>query len=73
MSLEIHQSLSVDQKMYKGGVSMKYVCDVCAWVYDEAAGSPDDGIAPGTKWADMPEGFRCPLCLVGKGRFSEEN
>ena len=52
---------------------MKYVCDVCAWVYDESTGSPDDGIAPGTKWADMPEDFRCPLCLVGKGRFSEEN
>ena len=27
-----------------------YVCDVCGWVYDEAAGDPDNGIAPGTKF-----------------------
>lgn len=29
-----------------------YVCDVCGWVYDEAAGDPDNGIAPGTKFED---------------------
>ena len=52
---------------------MKYVCDVCAWVYDEAAGDPDNGIAPGTKWDDLPEDFLCPLCSVGKDQFSKEN
>ena len=30
-----------------------YVCDVCGWVYDEAAGDPDNGIAPGTKFEDL--------------------
>ena len=39
-----------------------YVCDVCGWVYDEAAGDPDNGIAPGTKFEDLPEDFVCPLC-----------
>ena len=29
---------------------MKYICDVCGWEYDEAAGYPEGGIAPGTKW-----------------------
>ena len=52
---------------------MKYVCDVCGWVYDEATGDPDNGIAPGTKWEDIPENFSCPLCFVGKDQFSEEN
>lgn len=33
----------------------KYVCDVCGWEYDEAAGLPDAGIAPGTKFEDLPE------------------
>ena len=51
---------------------MKYVCDVCGWVYDEAFGDPDNGIAPGTKWEDLPEDFECPLCSVGKDQFSYE-
>ncbi len=51
---------------------MKYICDVCGWIYDEAAGLPDEGIAPGTKFEDLPEDFVCPLCQVGKDMFSEE-
>ena len=50
---------------------MKYVCDVCSWEYDEAAGAPDNDIAPGTKWEDVPEDFLCPLCSVGKDEFSK--
>ena len=43
---------------------MKYVCDVCGWEYDEEKGYPEGGIAPGTKWEDVPEDFECPLCFV---------
>ena len=50
----------------------KYVCDACACVYDEEAGAPELGIAPGTKFEDLPEDFECPLCGVGKDMFSEE-
>ena len=50
---------------------MKYVCDVCGWEYDEEVGYPEGGIAPGTKWEDVPEDFECPLCNVGKDQFSE--
>ena len=50
---------------------MKYVCDVCGWVYDEAVGDADLGIVPGTKFEDLPEDFLCPLCSVGKDFFSE--
>lgn len=49
----------------------KYVCDVCGYIYDEAAGDPDNGIEPGTKWEDVPDDFVCPLCGVGKDEFSE--
>ena len=49
----------------------KYTCTVCGWVYDEAAGDPDNGIAPGTKWEDLPDDFVCPLCGVGKDQFEE--
>ena len=41
---------------------MKYICDVCGWVYDE-----DE---TGAKWEDLPEDFACELCNVGKDQFS---
>lgn len=50
---------------------MKYVC-VCGYVYDEEAGDIALGIAPGTKWEDLPEEFVCPICGIGKEGFSEE-
>lgn len=50
----------------------KYTCDICGWVYDEALGLPEEGIAPGTKFEDLPEAFVCPLCGIGKDQFSEE-
>ena len=50
----------------------KYVCTVCGYVYDEVAGDPDNGVAPGTKWEDVPDTWVCPLCSVGKDQFEEE-
>lgn len=50
----------------------KYVCNVCGYVYDEETGDPDNGIAPGTPWENVPEDFTCPLCGVGKDEFSAE-
>ena len=44
-------------------------CLVCGWVYDEATGWPEDGIEPGTLWADVPEDWLCPECGVGKADF----
>ena len=50
----------------------KYVCTVCGYVYDPETGEPDSGVAPGTKWEDVPEDFLCPLCGVGKDMFEQE-
>ena len=50
---------------------MKYVCEMCGWIYDEEMGAPDMGIAPGTKFEDISEDFTCPICFVGKESFSE--
>ena len=52
---------------------MKYMCDVCGWVYDEEVGDIENGIAPGTKFEDLPLDFTCPLCGVGKDKFVELN
>ncbi len=48
----------------------QWVCVICGWIYDEAAGLPEEGIAPGTRWADVPQDWRCPLCDVGKDEFA---
>jgi rubredoxin len=47
----------------------KWQCIVCGLIYDEAEGWPDDGIAPGTRWEDVPEDWLCPDCGVGKMDF----
>lgn len=46
-----------------------YLCVVCGFVYDEAAGRPEDGIPPGTPWSAVPDDWRCPECNVGKADF----
>ena len=50
----------------------KYVCTVCGYIYDEAVGEPDNGIAAGTKWEDLPDDYVCPLCGVDKSHFIKE-
>ena len=47
----------------------QWECIVCGLIYDEKEGWPDDGIAPGTKWADVPDDWTCPDCGVGKDDF----
>jgi rubredoxin len=44
-------------------------CNVCGLVYDEAEGWPEDGIAPGTRWQDVPAGWCCPECGARKEDF----
>ena len=46
-----------------------WMCLICGWVYDEAAGLPDEGIAPGTRWEDVPLNWTCPECGARKEDF----
>lgn len=50
----------------------KYVCSICGFVYDEAKGIPESGIKPGTKWEELPEDWKCPLCGAPKSAFTEQ-
>lgn len=50
-------------------IMKKWECVVCGFIYDEAEGWPDDGIAAGTAWADVPDDWVCPDCGVGKDDF----
>jgi flavin reductase (DIM6/NTAB) family NADH-FMN oxidoreductase RutF/rubredoxin len=50
----------------------RYVCTVCGYVYDPAKGDPDGGIAPGTKFEDIPDSWVCPVCGAAKTEFKKE-
>ncbi|RLW68393.1 MAG: rubredoxin [spirochete symbiont of Stewartia floridana] len=51
----------------------KYVCEVCGYIYDPAEGDADNGIPPGTEFADLPEDWVCPLCGSEKADFVAED
>ena len=69
--LRFYAFLSLEAQRKGMVIIMKYVCTVCGYEYDEAVGDPDNGIAAGTKWEDLPDDFACPLCGVGKDDFAE--
>ncbi|HBI15879.1 MAG TPA: rubredoxin [Desulfobulbaceae bacterium] len=47
----------------------KYVCTVCGYEYDPQVGDPDNDIAAGTAFDDLPEDWTCPICGAGKDLF----
>ncbi|MCI5697611.1 MAG: rubredoxin [Clostridiales bacterium] len=47
----------------------KYECGACGHIYDPAEGDPENGIAPGTAFEDLPDDWKCPLCGMGKEVF----
>jgi rubredoxin len=51
----------------------KYVCTICGYVYDPAAGDPDNGVKPGTSFDKVPEDWSCPICGAPKESFEPED
>ncbi len=47
----------------------KWQCIVCGFIYDESVGMPEEGIAAGTRWTDIPDNWACPDCGVEKADF----
>jgi len=57
----------------QGGRKMdRYVCQICGYVYDPEKGDPENDIAPGTKFEDLPDDWVCPICGAGKDDFEKE-
>ena len=50
---------------------MKYICELCGLIYDEEAGDPKQGIAPGTPYDQLPEDYECPGCHSEKTAFTK--
>ena len=47
----------------------RYMCVICGFVYDEEEGLPEEGIAPGTAWEDLPLNWTCPDCGARREDF----
>lgn len=54
-----------------GRIMNKYKCSVCGYIYDPALGDPDNGVALGTSFEDLPDTWVCPECGVGKDQFEK--
>lgn len=44
-------------------------CRTCGFVYEEEFGAPEEGLAPGTRWRDVPDTWKCPSCGTAKSEF----
>lgn len=48
---------------------MTWMCLICGWIYDESTGLPEEGIAAGTPWVQVPMNWTCPECGARKEDF----
>ena len=55
--------------MSENGQYKTWMCLICGWIYEEAQGCPEEGLAPGTRWEDVPEDWTCPDCGAVKEDF----
>lgn len=65
----IRRSPTMSQSSTETTALRKWMCVVCGYIYDETIGVPDEGIAPGTRWEDVPETWTCPDCGTTKDDF----
>ena len=66
-AIEKNEILTI--KNYK--IMKKHRCIPCGWIYDPAIGDPENGIAAGTPFEELPEDWACPLCGADKESFEE--
>ena len=62
----------IEEKLEKVIKMDKYRCTVCGYVYNPEKGDADGGIAPGTKFENIPNDWVCPVCGAGKDKFEKQ-
>lgn len=69
------QSIIVEERAGETDVTyfdgQKYICAICGFVYDPEEGDPSIGIPPGTRFEDLPEDYKCPICNASKEYFKQ--
>jgi len=61
----------MSEKMEEERSMKEWKCTICGYIYDPLAGDPDNGIAPGTPFENLPDDWSCPVCGAGKEVFEE--
>ncbi len=61
----------VEEKKVEASKTPKYKCTVCGYVYDPELGDPSSNIKPGTPFAEIPDGWVCPVCGASKSEFEK--
>jgi rubredoxin len=69
-NVDLHQCMHSNWKAIYAVTEMKtWMCLICGWIYDEATGDSEHGVAPGTAWRDVPVNWTCPECGARKEDF----
>ena len=68
-SNNVENKLENNARQNSAGEFKSWMCLICGWIYDEEAGLPEEGIAPGTRWEDVPMNWTCPECGARKDDF----
>ena len=63
--------MSVSGQTRAKPASTRGICAPCGFIYDPEEGDPDSGVAPGTPFEDIPDGWMCPICRATKAEFRE--
>lgn len=66
---DIHEKIAAFEPVHSSVTYRKYMCVVCGYIYDEELGDPEAGLAPGTRWEDVPLTWSCPDCGATKEDF----
>ena len=69
-SLKI-RALSGRMRLREGGPMQKWICTVCGYIYDPAKGDPENGVAAGTAFEELPADWVCPVCGASKEDFEK--
>jgi rubredoxin len=67
---KVRSRVAEDKPRAPAGAYRTLQCTLCAFVYDEEAGWPEEGILPGTRWEDVPDTWTCPDCSAKKSDFN---
>ena len=51
----------------------KWICTVCGYIYDPAKGDPENGVAAGIPFEQVPAEWVCPVCGASKDDFEKSS
>ncbi|MCB2220527.1 MAG: flavin reductase [Bacteroidetes bacterium] len=69
----IHKEEKSNQEEDGKDLGGRFICSICAYVYDPEVGDEAQGIPPGTPFEDLPEDWICPICAAAKSMFISDN